>query len=179
MKPMRRTLFFLVPVLVFVIIGVFLGIGLTRDPSVLPSALLDDPAPEFDLGPIEGYDKPGLAKADLQGEPALVNIFASWCVPCQVEHPQITALAEDGIKVHAINYKDEPEDAKKWLVALGDPFTRIGADPEGRAGIDWGVYGVPETFVVDAEGTIVYKHVGPIMEQNMDEIRAVIDKLQS
>lgn len=174
---MRRLLLFLLPALVFAVIGVFLAIGLTRDPQVLPSALLDDPAPEFTLAPIEGHDKPGLATADLQGEPVLVNIFASWCVPCQVEHPQITALAEEGVIVHAINYKDQPSDARQWLAALGDPFTRIGADQEGRVGIDWGVYGVPETFVIDGNGTIVYKHVGPIQERDLPQLRAVIDEV--
>ncbi len=174
---MRRTLFFLIPAVVFVVIGVFLGLGLTRDPQVLPSALLDEPVPAFDLAAIEGHDKPGLATSDLKGELMLVNIFASWCLPCQVEHPQITELAEEGIKVQAINYKDKPEDARQWLDALGDPFTRIGADPEGRAGIDWGVYGVPETFVVDADGTIVYKHVGPIQERDLPKLRSVIEGL--
>lgn len=178
MKPVRRLLLYLLPAIVFVVIGGFLGVGLTRDPQVLPSALLDDPAPEFALEPIEGYDKPGLARADLMGEPTLVNIFASWCVPCQVEHPQITALAEEGVTVHAINYKDEAEDARQWLAALGDPFTRIGADEEGHVGIDWGVYGVPETFVLDGNGTIVHKHVGPIHARDLPQIRAIIDEVR-
>lgn len=163
-----RRLLYLIPVLVFTLVGVALAVGLTRDPGVLPSALLDRDVPAFELPPVPGRPEPGLASGDLEG-PALVNVFASWCVPCRVEHPMLEALAEDGVTIHGINYKDRPEDVGAWLDELGSPFSRIGADRDGRAAIEWGVYGVPETFVVDARGRIVHRHVGPIMMRDLDQ----------
>ena len=164
-----RRLLFLLPVLVFVGVGIGLALGLTRDPSVLPSALLGKPVPTFELPPLAGRAGGGLSSADLQGGgPALVNIFASWCVPCRAEHPLLMALAERGVTIHGINYKDEPEQVAAWLDELGDPFARIGADREGRVGIDWGVYGVPETFVVDGEGRIRHRFVGPLQPGDID-----------
>ena len=148
----RRWLLFALPVVVFASLAVFLGLGLTRDPSTLPSALVGKPAPEFVLPPLEGRDEHGLGRADLGGRPMLVNVFASWCVPCRIEHPVLTRLAEQGVVVQAINYKDRPEDTKAWLAELGDPFEHVGADRSGRVGIDWGVYGVPETYVIDKDG---------------------------
>jgi cytochrome c biogenesis protein CcmG, thiol:disulfide interchange protein DsbE len=164
---MKRLLFIL-PALVFVVVGVGLAIGLTRDPSVLPSALIDREVPAFELPPIEGGEGPGFSSADLQGQVALVNVFASWCVPCRVEHPLLMALAEQGVAIYGINYKDPPGQALSWLEELGDPFVKIGADRSGRVAIDWGVYGVPETFVVDREGRIRHKHVGPLMARDLE-----------
>jgi len=163
-----RRLLFLLPALLFVIVGVGLAVGLTRDPSVLPSALIDKPVPAFDLPPIEGRDGPGLGRDDLGGEVALVNVFASWCVPCRQEHPLFMALAERGVPIYGINYKDKPEQARAWLAELGDPYRRIGADRDGRVAIEWGVYGVPETFVIDAEGRIRHRHVGPLRPEDLD-----------
>ena len=165
---MRRVLYIL-PVLVFVAIAGFLAQGLTRDPSELPSALLDQPAPEFDLPPLPGRDEHGFARSDLGGEPMLVNVFASWCVPCRIEHPLINRLAEDGVTVHGLNHKDKPEDATAWLDELGDNFTHVGSDQDGRAAIEWGVYGVPETFVITGDGAIAYKHVGPIQMSDLED----------
>ena len=165
---MKRLLFVL-PVMIFVVVGIGLAVGLTRDPSVLPSALIDKEVPTFALPPIEGHDKPGFASLDLaQDEVVLVNVFASWCVPCRVEHPLLMRLAEQGVKIYGINYKDRPDDARAWLEELGDPFERIGADRDGRAGIEWGVYGVPETFVVDRDGRIRHKHVGPLQASEVE-----------
>ena len=165
---MKRLLFVL-PVLIFVGVGIGLAVGLTRDPGVLPSALIDKDVPSFVLPPLEDHDKPGLQTADLAtGEVALVNVFASWCVPCRVEHPLLMRLAEDGVPIYGINYKDRPADARAWLAELGDPFERIGMDRDGRVGIEWGVYGVPETFVVDAEGRIRHKHVGPLQAKDLE-----------
>lgn len=165
---MKKRLLFSLPVLILLGIAVFFAIGLGRDPSIVPSALLDKPVPQFEL-PALLPDKPGLATADLKGQVSLVNVFASWCVPCRLEHPLLMRLAEkDEVPVFGMNYKDEPEDAISWLEELGDPFTRIGADRDGRAGIEWGVYGVPETFVVDASGTIRFKHVGPLTREALD-----------
>ena len=161
-----RRLLYLIPVLVFGAVGIGLAVGLTRDPGTLPSALLDRPVPEFQLPGLEGDD--GLSSDDLKGRVSLVNVFASWCVPCRVEHPVLMRLAEKGVPIFGINYKDPPDQAKAWLAELGDPFEKIGADRNGRVGIEWGVYGVPETFVVDAEGRIRHRHVGPIQARDLE-----------
>jgi cytochrome c biogenesis protein CcmG/thiol:disulfide interchange protein DsbE len=113
----------------------------------------------------------GLSSRDLQGEVTLVNVFASWCVACRDEHPLLLTLEREGVlPIHGLNYKDTPDAAIAWLNALGDPYTRIGADLDGRVGIDWGVYGVPETFVVDQDGRIAYKHIGPVTPRVLDEV---------
>ena len=151
------------------VLGLFM-LGLQRkDADTLPSALIDRPVPEFKLAGLrEGA--PGLSSADLKAPGAkLVNIWASWCAPCRAEHPQLMALAESGVSLHGINYKDEPEAAAAFLDELGDPYDLIGADQTGRTGIDFGVYGVPETFVIDGEGTVVYRHVGPITGRDLEE----------
>ena len=163
-----RRLLYVIPILVFGAIGIGLAVGLTRDPGTLPSALIDRSAPEFELPALEGDD--GFSTADLKGQVSLVNVFASWCVPCRVEHPLLMRLAESGVPIYGINYKDPPDQAKAWLEELGDPFQKIGTDRDGRVGIEWGVYGVPETFVIDAEGRIRYKHVGPIQPRDLDNI---------
>ena len=175
----RRPLLFMLPLALFALVGVFLAIGLTRDPGTLPSALVGKPAPDFALPPLQGRDTLGLARADLGGQPMLVNVFASWCVPCRVEHPVIARLSERGVVIHGINYKDRPEAATAWLQELGDPFQRIGADRDGRVGIEWGVYGVPETFVVDREGNIAYRHVGPLQPRDVEEtILPLLERLR-
>jgi cytochrome c biogenesis protein CcmG/thiol:disulfide interchange protein DsbE len=161
-----RRLLYLIPVLVFGAVGIGLAVGLTRDPGTLPSALLDQPVPEFQLPGLEGGD--GLSSDDLKGRVSLVNVFASWCVPCRVEHPVLMRLAEEGVPIFGINYKDPADQAQAWLAELGDPFEKIGADRNGRVGIEWGVYGVPETFVVDAEGRIRHRHVGPIQARDLE-----------
>jgi cytochrome c biogenesis protein CcmG/thiol:disulfide interchange protein DsbE len=165
-----RRLLFLLPALLVVVIGLGLGFGLTRDAQEIPSALIDQKVPGFDLAALDGVDTPGLATSDLGGEVALVNVFASWCAPCRVEHPVLTRLAETrGIPLYGINYKDAPEDAAGWLAELGNPYRRIGVDPEGRTGIELGLTGVPETYVVDADGRIRYRHAGPITPRDVDE----------
>ncbi|MSP82654.1 MAG: DsbE family thiol:disulfide interchange protein [Alphaproteobacteria bacterium] len=158
----RRRWLFLLPVAVFALLAAAFAVGLGRDPTLVPSVLIDQPAPTFDLPPVIGRDL-GLKTADLAVEVSLVNVFASWCVACRVEHPLLLRLSREGIvPIHGLNYKDVPEDADAWLDELGDPYTRTGVDRDGRVGIDWGVYGVPETFVIDRDGRIRYKHVGPI-----------------
>ncbi len=171
-----RYLLYVLPLVIFLGAGVAFWWALDsgRDPSRLPSALIDQPVPEFDLPPVATVPVPGLATADLvdTGQVTLVNVFASWCVPCKAEHPILVRLTErEGVRLVGINYKDEPEDAARFLDDLGNPYARIGADPEGRASLDWGLTGVPETFVVDAEGKIRYRHVGPI---NPPEVESVI-----
>lgn len=158
---MARHLLFILPLLLFLGFAAAFFAGLGRDPHAVPSALIGRPVPEFAL-PALVDDRPGLATADLKGGVTLVNVFASWCVPCRLEHPLLMRLAKEGVELDGINYKDEPEDAKLWLTNLGDPYKRIGADAAGAVGIDWGVYGVPETFVIDRSGIIRFKQVGPL-----------------
>lgn len=177
-----RRLLYLAPVLVFALIaGYFLwGLDPDRDPSALPSVLIDKPVPEFALPPISGMEGPGLTSDSLRaGEVTLVNVFASWCVPCRIEHPLFMELAQrDDIHLAGINYKNKAEDARSWLADLGNPYERIGADEDGRVAIDWGVYGVPETFVVDGEGRIRYRHVGPVDRRAVEEtILPLIEEL--
>jgi cytochrome c biogenesis protein CcmG/thiol:disulfide interchange protein DsbE len=157
-----RSAALIMPLLLFVGIAVFLAIGLTRDPRQVPSPLIGKPVPYFSLPPVRGHTL-GLASTDLSGEVSLVNVFASWCVACRAEHPLLMQIRREGpVPVHGLNYKDKPEDAARWLDEMGDPYTRTGADLDGRVGIDWGVYGVPETFVIDRGGRIAYKVIGPI-----------------
>jgi cytochrome c biogenesis protein CcmG/thiol:disulfide interchange protein DsbE len=179
LAPQRSRLRLLVwaPVLLFAVVGILLAIGLTRDPETLPSVLVGKPAPAFSLPPIPGRDEQGFASGDLGGRPMLVNVFASWCLPCRAEHPLLSRLAETGVVIQGINYKDRPEDVRAWLAELGDPFEKVGSDQSGRVGIDWGVYGVPETFVLDREGRIVHRHVGPLQPQDLDRLRALLAEL--
>ena len=150
-----------------------------KDISVVPSALIDKPAPEFSLPPIEGRND-GFATSDLAGKVSLINVFASWCLPCRVEHPILMRLADEGVPIFGINIRDKPEDARRFLDQLGNPYRRIGADNNGRVSIDWGVYGYPETFIVDRGGRIRYKKIGPIMPRDLDEkIRPILERLGS
>ena len=166
----RRLWPYLLPIAVFAGIGTLLYLGLYRDPTLVPSPLVGKPVPEFALDPIPGREL-GLSSRDLRGEVTLVNVFASWCIACRDEHPLLLALEREGVlPIHGLNYKDTPDAAIAWLDALGDPYTRIGADLDGRVGIDWGVYGVPETFVVDQDGRIAYKHIGPVTPRVLDDI---------
>ncbi len=169
----------MLPLVVFMGLAVWFAIGLTRDPSVLPSMLIDKPVPEFEL-PALLDDVPGFATGDFGGEVVLVNVFASWCLPCRAEHPLLMRLAEDNIvTVFGLNWKDEKDDATAWLAGLGNPYARIGHDLSGRVGIDWGVYGVPETYVIDAQGRVRYKHVGALYPATIAEvIRPLIKQLR-
>ncbi len=166
----RRRLIVLVPLVVFLGL-VFLF--LTRlywggDPSQIPSALIGHPAPQTSFPPVAGLDRngapvPGIDPAKFKGAVTVVNVWASWCVPCHDEAPLLMQLAQDSrLRIIGINYKDEPENARRFLGRYGDPFAAAGADPNGRGAIEWGVYGVPETFVVGRDGRIAYKLVGPI-----------------
>jgi len=156
----------LLPLLMFAMIAGFFAWALIvrNDPTVLPSALIDQPAPQMKLEPLR-TDLPGLDVQALKGQVVLVNIFASWCPPCQVEHPVLMKLMrEKAVPIYGINYKDKPEDAKAWLQRLGNPYTGIGVDPLGRNAIEWGSYGVPETYVIDKQGRIRHRFVGPVTE---------------
>ena len=164
---MKRA-FAIIPLLIALVFGGFFlwGLNPERDPNAIPSVLISQPAPEFELVPVEGLETPGLARADLIGNsgPVIVNVFASWCVPCRAEHETLTRLVKnDGQRLFGINYKDKPKDAVQWLAQLGNPYERIGSDLTGRAGIEWGVSGIPETFIVGPDGTVLYRFVGPVV----------------
>jgi len=168
------------PLAVFAVIAAFFAVGLTLNPREIPSPLLGKAVPEFTLPPVKGRTL-GLAAADLRSEVSLVNVFASWCTACRDEHPLWMEVRAQGIvPLHGLNYKDRPDDAAKWLAELGDPYTRTGADLDGRVGIDWGVYGVPETFVVDKRGVIRHKIIGALTRKKLDaELMPLVRKLQA
>ncbi len=167
-----RHLLALLPILLFVALAVLFGRGLQGDPAKLPSALLNKPVPQFTLPALEGIDRPGISSADFaQGEVSVVNIFASWCLPCRDEHPLLIQLQQQtNARILGINYKDDPENARRFLAQLGLPYDAVGADIKGRTAIDWGVYGVPETFVVDGQGIIRLKFVGPLTQKAIVEV---------
>lgn len=161
----RRRLLVLLPLLVFFgLAGLFLAQLMSgRDLSAVPSALIGQPAPPTVLPPVAGMTQPGLDSKDFTGKVTLLNVFASWCAPCREEHPVLMGLALDKrFVLAALNYKDKPENARRFLGDLGNPFQAIGSDEAGRTAIDWGVYGVPETFLIGKDGRIAYKHVGPL-----------------
>lgn len=165
---MKRALF-LIPLFLFLGLAGYLGFGLTRNASVLPSTLIDKPAPNFDLPPLLDGGK-GFKTADLKGEVSLVNVFASWCVPCRAEHPiWLKLAAEEKIAIYGINWKDKREQATAWMEELGNPYKAIGFDPDNKAGVEWGVYGAPETYVIDRNGRVRFKYVGPVFEETLNE----------
>jgi cytochrome c biogenesis protein CcmG/thiol:disulfide interchange protein DsbE len=151
------------PLVLFVGLGLFLFRGLSLDPTALPSALIDRPLPEFEL-PVLGGDR-NVNRNDLLGEVALYNVWATWCISCRVEHPYLQQLADRGIAIYGINYKDDDAGALRWLQELGDPYRLNIVDRDGSLGVDLGVYGAPETYVVDAGGVIRYRHVGVVDER--------------
>ena len=163
------------PVVLFVVLAGFLAFALkSGDPSKIPSALIGRPVPEFVLPPVEGLKSggqvvTGFSSSDLaRGKVSIVNVWASWCVPCHQEHPLLVRLQQlSKAPLFGINYKDRPQNARRFLGRYGNPFQAVGADKSGRTAIDWGVYGVPETFVIDGSGRVAFKHVGPITESSI------------
>lgn len=176
-RPVRAI--FILPAVLFVGVSIALGWSLTRNPRAIPSALIGRPVPEFSLPPVEGRTL-GLSSADLVGEVSLVNVFASWCTACRAEHPLFMRLEADRVvPMHGLNYKDKPDAAARWLDALGDPYTRTGADLDGRVAIDWGVYGVPETFVIGKDGRIAYKQIGALTAYDLERtILPLVERLR-
>ena len=173
----RRLIVAFLPLIFFgALVAIFVGQLLSgKDNSVIPSALIGKQAPTLALPPLDGAIRagqpvPALTSSAIKGKLTLVNVWASWCVPCRQEHPVIMGLAQDPrINVVGINYKDRKENALTFLGELGNPFRAIGVDPKGAAAIDWGVYGIPESFLVSPEGVILYKHVGPFTEEAVKE----------
>jgi cytochrome c biogenesis protein CcmG/thiol:disulfide interchange protein DsbE len=175
------------PVILFVALAIIFGLSLkSGDPSRLPSALIGKPAPAVDFGPLEslqadGKVVPGITSASLRaGEVTVVNFWASWCVPCVQEHPLLVELAQrTGVRIVGVNYKDPPPGGLRFLGRYGNPYAAVGTDPAGRGAIEWGVYGMPETFILAGDGRITFKHVGPISRESLDaKIIPEIEKLR-
>jgi cytochrome c biogenesis protein CcmG/thiol:disulfide interchange protein DsbE len=182
--PKRRSWLVALPLLLFVALAaIFLARLYSGDPSKIPSALIGRPAPQTPLPQLEGLARdgaqvPGLDPQIFKGKVSVVNVWASWCVPCHDEAPLLTELAKDKrLQIVGINYKDAPDNARRFLGRYGNPFGIVGVDANGRASIEWGVYGVPETFVVGRDGAIAYKMVGPVTPENFQSVlKAEIDK---
>ena len=151
------------PLLIFIALAVFLARGLQLDPQELPSALIDQPLPAFTLPDLHSGEM--LTRESVLGQPALFNVWATWCISCRVEHPYLQTLAEQGVAIYGINYKDDDDAAIQWLDTLGDPYIANIVDGQGSLGVDLGVYGAPETYFVDAQGVVRYRHVGVIDER--------------
>lgn len=176
---MRRALVF-IPLAMFLALAVVFFTRIGGDHSVVPSALINKPAPMLPLPPLEGANTPALDPTAFRSNVTVVNVWASWCAPCRAEHPFLERLASDKrIRIAGINYKDQPANALRFLMQLGNPFAMIGVDTAGRAAIDWGVYGVPETFLVGRDGLIRYKQVGPITAENYPRFVSEIEKALS
>jgi cytochrome c biogenesis protein CcmG/thiol:disulfide interchange protein DsbE len=171
---------YLLPLGVFIALVVLLGVGLNLNPRLVPSPLVGKPLPDFTLATLRSPDKT-LARKDLTGKISLLNAWATWCVECRREHPVLVAIAAQGqVPVYGLNYKDQRADALQWLQRLGDPYVASAFDADGRVGLDLGVYGLPETFLVDERGIIVYKHIGPISREIWEsDFVPVIEGLRS
>ena len=173
-----KRLFFMVPVALFALLVGAFALGLQHDPSKLASVLIDRPLPPIDLPPVRPGE-PRLTQADFSREPVLLNVFASWCVSCRVEHPVLLRLKAEGVPIHGLDWKDKAELGARYLAENGDPYARLGNDEGGRTGIDLGVTGVPETFVVDRRGKVRYKHVGAISPEDWSRTLApLMEKLR-
>ena len=177
---MTRYLRYLVPLAIFVVLVGFLYRGLSLDPKVVPSPLIGKPAPAFTLTTLKDPAQT-ISNTDFLGKVSLLNIWATWCVSCRAEHEVLVQLAKSGqVGIYGLNYKDDREKARRWLEQLGDPYVANAFDANGRVGIDWGVYGAPETFVIDSAGIIRHKHIGPLtVEIVNEEILPLVNKLKS
>ncbi|MFO1271923.1 MAG: DsbE family thiol:disulfide interchange protein [Rubrivivax sp.] len=170
---------FIWPLVLFVVLAVFLAVGLNRDPREVPSPLIDKPAPAFKTVLLSDPAK-SIARDDLKGQVWLLNVWASWCVACREEHPLLVEWSKKAlVPIYGLNYKDKPEDGLAWLQRLGNPYTASLVDRDGRIGIDYGVYGVPETFVIDRAGVIRYKQIGPVTPEVLrDKIEPLVRGLK-
>jgi cytochrome c biogenesis protein CcmG/thiol:disulfide interchange protein DsbE len=176
---MKRVAFFLVPLVLFILLAAFLLRGLWLNPREVPSPLIGKPAPQFTLPKLQSDAQ--FASKDMLGQVWIFNVWASWCTPCRAEHPLFNQLATQKlVPIVGLNYKDTPQAAKRWLAELGDPYVFTVADSDGRVGIDYGVYGVPETFVIDKKGVIRHKHIGPVTPEAMQKkIIPLVRELQT
>lgn len=165
------------PLIIFAALVVFLAIGLTLNPRLVPSPLIGKPAPAFELPLLSGEGT--FSEKDFIGHMTLLNVWASWCFACRQEHEVVKDLSRKGVRIIGLNYKDEPADAKQWLARLGNPYQSIAVDHDGRIAIDWGVYGAPETFLIDELGIIRHKVIGPLSDkEKYDELMSVMDTLK-
>ena len=173
-----KSLRFLVPLAIFVVLAAFLAVGLKLNPREVPSPLIGKPAPAFALPRLDDASVK-ISREQLLGKPWVLNVWASWCGPCREEHPLVIDLARRyPIPVYGLNYKDRGDDARAWLREMGDPFAATLVDADGKVGIDWGVYGVPETFVIDKEGRVRLKHIGPLTPQAVrDKVEPLLKEL--
>ena len=177
---MKTKRLLLIPLALFIVLLGFLAVGLKRDPHEIPSPLIGKPAPAFQLPRLEAPDQ-HFSPADLKGKVWLLNVWASWCVSCREEHPVLLELARSNqVPLIGLDYKDTPKDAMAWLTQFGNPYGIVPVDADGRTGIDYGVYGVPETYVIDKNGVIAHKHIGPVTREVLDqEILPLVRKLSS
>src|SRR5690606_29563688 len=168
-----------IPLIVFALLALLFWRGLSLDPNAMPSALLNKPVPEFQLPSLE--DPQAMVSRDIfQGEVSLLNVWATWCPPCYDEHPYLVKLSQEGVRIIGVNYKDKVEDSQRWLTELGNPYEVTIQDPEGRLGVDLGVSGWPETYVVDAKGLIRYKHVGVVDDKAWrEQLEPLVKSLQT
>lgn len=174
-----KRLLLLAPLALFIVLGAYFAIGLQRDPSRIPSALIDRPLPAFDLPPIDGFEK-GFSSTDIEGRVALINVFGSWCASCIIEHPVLMEIAASGdVLLAGLDWKDPKGAGTGWLEANGNPYAFVGDDANGRTAIDFGVTGAPETFVVDRNGRIRHKQIGPITSRIWrEELRPLVEMLE-
>jgi cytochrome c biogenesis protein CcmG/thiol:disulfide interchange protein DsbE len=169
---------YLTPLVLFLALAALLYKGLALNPREVPSPLIGKPAPEFTLPELKDTSRQ-LSHSDFLGKVSLLNVWATWCVSCRAEHPLLMQLARQGVTIYGLDYKDSREDAKRWLQRFGDPYVANAFDADGRVGIDWGVYGTPETFVIDQHGIIRHKHIGPLTKEAIQrEILPLIQKLK-
>ena len=168
----------LIPLLIFIVLVGFLAVGLSLNPRQIPSPLIDKPAPAFTLSALDAPEQK-IAAQDLRGKVWILNVWASWCVACRIEHPLLVEFSKTGtVPIYGLNYKDKRDDAIGWLAKFGNPYTRSLSDSDGLVGIDFGVYGVPETFVIDKTGVIRMKHIGPVTPEVLrDDIIPLVRKL--
>ena len=172
-----KSLRFIIPFAVFVLLAVFLAVGLTRDPREVPSPLVGKPAPAFRLTQLH-EEKLAFAPEDMKGKVWLLNVWASWCVSCRVEHPLLVEMSRSKVvPIVGLNYKDGRDEGVQWLAKFGNPYALSAFDVDGKVGIDYGVYGVPETFVIDKQGVIRYKQIGPITPEALE--RKILPLLKS
>ncbi len=175
-----KRLLAIVPAVAFVAVLVAFVVGLQRDPAILPSQLIDKPLPQFDLPPVREGDTAGLTTAEFKGEPMLLNVWGSWCGACRLEHPLLMRLKREGVIVHGVDWRDKPGAGAAWLQQFGDPYIKVGDDAPGRTIIDLGVTGAPETFVIDKQGRVRYRQVGPISIEAWEKtIQPLMQKLRS